>query len=213
MAKDLYLLGCGGHGRVVLDTLLASGAHVKGITDPALKVGEKIFGVAVVGGDEFLERLDAATASLALGVGANPRVATRKGLYERHKARGLSFANVRHPSVVTGAECVFADGSQLMAGVVLQNRVRIGHNVVINTGARIDHDCSIGAHAFVSPGAILTGEVRVGEASFVGAGATILPGVTIGAGAIVGAGAVVRKTVPDGWIVTGNPAKKIGVNT
>lgn len=40
----------------------------------------------------------------------------------------------------------------------------------------------------------------------IGAGATILPNVRIGAGAIVSAGSLVRKHVPDGTLVVGNPA-------
>nr|WP_278047036.1 hypothetical protein [Cylindrospermopsis raciborskii] len=38
-----------------------------------------------------------------------------------------------------------------------------------------------------------------------------MPNVHIGENAIVGAGAVVTKQVPNGWIVVGNPAVKIGV--
>jgi maltose O-acetyltransferase len=41
----------------------------------------------------------------------------------------------------------------------------------------------------------------------IGAGAVILPDIVIGAGAVVAAGAVVRKAVPDGATVAGNPAR------
>ena len=41
-------------------------------------------------------------------------------------------------------------------------------------------------------------------------GGVILPGITIGAHAIVGAGAVVTRSVPDGAIVVGNPARVVG---
>ena len=37
-----------------------------------------------------------------------------------------------------------------------------------------------------------------------------MPGVTIGEGAIVAAGAIVTKSVPDGMVVGGNPARVIG---
>jgi serine acetyltransferase len=45
---------------------------------------------------------------------------------------------------------------------------------------------------------------------FVGYGAIILPGVTIGSNSIIGAGAVVTKDVPEGQIVAGVPAVRIG---
>ena len=38
----------------------------------------------------------------------------------------------------------------------------------------------------------------------------IMPGVTIGDRCIVGGGSVVTKSVPDGYMVAGNPAKYIG---
>ena len=82
---------------------------------------------------------------------------------------------------------------------------------MINTCASIDHDCVIGAHTFISPGVVLSGNVLVGESVFIGAGAAVLPGV-IGVNVVIGAGAVVIKSIPDGWIVAGNPATKIGMN-
>ena len=38
----------------------------------------------------------------------------------------------------------------------------------------------------------------------------IMPGVTIGNDVIVGAGSIVTKSIPDGKIVAGNPARIIG---
>ena len=212
MAKPLYLLGGGGHGRVVLNALLSSGVNVAGILDPDLKIGDQVFGIPVMGGDEFLDRTDPTDVLLVNGLGANPYVGNRKRLFEEMRARGFSFDATRHPSVIIGMECNLGASSQIMAGAVLQNRVRIGDNAVINTCASIDHDCVIGAHTFISPGVVLSGNVLVGESVFIGAGAAVLPGVEIGVNVVIGAGAVVIKSIPDGWIVAGNPATKIGMN-
>jgi len=212
MSKQVILLGGGGHGRVVLDALLSGGLSVAGVLDPDLKVGDQVFGVPVIGGDDFLDRLAPKDVFLVNGLGANPCVLSRKRLFEDMKTRGFSFDSVRHHLTVVGAECELGEGSQIMAGAILQNRVRIGDNAVINTRASIDHDCVIGAHAFVSPGTALCGEVIVADAAFIGAGAVVIPGIQIGAFAVVGAGAVVTKSVSSKWIVAGNPAIKIGMN-
>ncbi|WP_413307836.1 acyltransferase [Bacillus sp. 1P10SD] len=45
---------------------------------------------------------------------------------------------------------------------------------------------------------------------FVGARALIMPGVIIGKNAVIAAGSVVTKSVPEGCIVAGNPARIIG---
>ena len=49
------------------------------------------------------------------------------------------------------------------------------------------------------------------RAASIGAGATLVPGITVGEHALVGAGAVVTKDVPASSIVTGNPARVVGL--
>ncbi len=210
--EAVYLLAGGGHAHVVLDALLSDGVQVAGILDPNLTPGERLFGIPVLGGDDYLVGLSAKDILLVNGLGANPETSGRAGLFNAMKARGFAFGSVRHRSAITGRECELGEGCQMMAGVVLQCRVRLGNNAVINTRASVDHDCTIGSHAFISPGAILCGDVTVAECAFVGAGAVILPGVSIGESAVVGAGAMVTKPVSAGWIVAGNPAVKIGTN-
>lgn len=212
MTKPVYLLGGGGHGRVVLDALLSSNVNVAGILDADLKTGDHVFGVPVMGGDEFLDQLTPTEVFLINGLGANPYVGNRKRLFEEMKSRGFLFDATRHPFAVIGRECDLGEGSHVMAGAVLQNRTRIGDNAVINTCASLDHDCVLDAHVFISPGVKLCGGVTISESAFIGAGAVVLPLVQIGADAVVGAGAIVTKNVPDGWVVAGNPAVMIGMN-
>lgn len=54
-----------------------------------------------------------------------------------------------------------------------------------------------------------TSPVFIGDFSFIGAHSIILKGVSIGAKSIIGAGSVVTKSIPDGEIWAGNPAKFI----
>ena len=54
-----------------------------------------------------------------------------------------------------------------------------------------------------------TAPVIIKDGAFVGADCIILKGVTIGKRAVIGAGSVVTKSVPDGEIWAGNPAKLI----
>jgi dTDP-4-amino-4,6-dideoxy-D-glucose acyltransferase len=51
---------------------------------------------------------------------------------------------------------------------------------------------------------------RIGAGAAVLSGAVILPGVCLGTASIAAAGAVVTKSIPDGEIWAGNPARKIG---
>ena len=54
------------------------------------------------------------------------------------------------------------------------------------------------------------GKIKIGSYTSIGAYCMIMPGVTIGSGCIIGGGSVVTKSVPDGCMVAGNPAKFIG---
>lgn len=54
------------------------------------------------------------------------------------------------------------------------------------------------------------GKIKVGNYTYIGEGAKIMPGVILGNDVIVGAGSIVTKSVPDGKIVAGNPARIVG---
>lgn len=85
--------------------------------------------------------------------------------------------------------------------------ISIGDGVVLSTNVTVlCHDAS--TRRLV--GWTRLAPVKVGAGAFVGTGAVLLPGVTVGERAVVAAGAIVRKDVPAGVIVAGNPARQIG---
>jgi UDP-perosamine 4-acetyltransferase len=208
--SKLILLAAGGHGRVVLDALLAQELVVAGVLDPALPAGANVLGVPVLGADAWLLQADPRQVQVANGGGATPTASLRQRLYQQWTQLGFVFVSVRHPSAVVARSVELAPACQLMAGAVVQTGARIGVNAVVNTHASVDHDCELGAHAFLAPGVVLCGGVRVGERAFVGAGAVVLPGLAIGADAVVGAGATVTHDVPAGACVLGTPAMARG---
>jgi UDP-perosamine 4-acetyltransferase len=209
MAADIYVVGGGGHAAAVIDTLVAAGRAPKGVFDPSLPAALPYLDIPVLGGDEAMAALDAATVELCIGVGVRPGENARIRLVEKLEAQGWRIAGVRHPGVQFSARARTSASAQLLAGVVVQARARIADHVIVNTGATVDHDCDLAAHAFVGPNATLCGGVVLGRGAFVGAGAVILPYVKVGEGAVVAAGAVVREEVPAEGRVAGNPAKRI----
>lgn len=54
------------------------------------------------------------------------------------------------------------------------------------------------------------GKICIGDNCYIGENCMIMPGVTIGENCLIGGGSVVSRSVPDGVMVAGNPAKFIG---
>ncbi len=85
--------------------------------------------------------------------------------------------------------------------------IEIGNDVVFAPQVYLlAHDASTKRHI----GYTKIAKIKINDGAFIGARALIMPGVTVGKNAIVAAGSVVVKSVPDGAIVGGNPAKVIG---
>ena len=102
--KSIYLVACGGHGRVVLDAFISSKKTVDGIIDAQLVPGSEVFGVEVLGDDSFLEKLDPLNATLINGLGSTGSTRGRIEIFERFSKLGFEFDGVIHPAASIGAE-------------------------------------------------------------------------------------------------------------
>ncbi|MDQ0194251.1 acyltransferase [Paenibacillus wynnii] len=84
--------------------------------------------------------------------------------------------------------------------------IEIGDDVTITNSAILAHDASTKLYFNKSK----IGRVKIGNRVFIGFGSVILCNVTIGDDVIVAAGSIVTKSITDGCIVAGNPARVIG---
>lgn len=207
----LVILGAGGHGKVVAATALAADFDVLGFIDPRTALhGKTVLGVEVIGGDDRLSAFDPRTTLLANGLGSTASQKARQELFQEGKVKGFSFAVLQHPAaIVSQLDVMIGEGSQIMAGAIVQPGTKIGNNVIVNTGAVIDHDCRIADNCHIAPSASLSGNVTVCEGTHIGAGAVVRQGVSIDIGVVVGAGAVVVNDIHQHATVVGVPAKPI----
>ncbi len=176
-------------------------------SDPA-RWGTNFQGIPVLGGDELLGRLvSEGYERFALGIGGAANTSLRQSAFELAMELGLKPLSIVHPTSIISRWAQWGAGAQLFARCIVSARAILGDNVLINTGAIVEHDCQLGNHVHVATGAVLAGGVRVDCHAMVGAGATVRQGIRIGESAMVGAGAVVVKDVPRGAIVAGVPAR------
>jgi len=206
-------LGAGGHAKVMIEALrLAGGVEIVALLDanPSLH-GTRVAGVEVLGGDERLDEIRAAgTTHAFIGVGGARSNEPRRAVFERARAHGFSLVTAVHPSAVVSASASLGEGAAVLARAVVNADAVLGRNVIVNTAAIVEHDCRVGDHAHIASGARLAGGVTIAAGAHIGLGASVRQGISVGAAALVGAGAVVVDDVPDGAIVVGVPARRLG---
>lgn len=203
--KPLWIVGAGGHAKVVIETARAMGCfQLAGVLDddPA-RVGAEVLGVPVRGAidAETVARLGVEQAVLAIGSNqVRAELAARlDGL--------VCWATLIHPSAVIAPTVRLGEGTVVFAGAVIQPDAVLGRHVIVNTGASIDHDCVVGDVAHIAPGVRLAGNVCVGRGAFLGIGSCAIPGSRIGDWATIGAGGVVLGEIPTGVVAKGVPAR------
>lgn len=203
MQKSVIVIGAGGHAKVVVSTLIASGIKINKIYDDnSEKWGSSILNIEIVGplSDIGYDSIEQALTA----IGDNK---TRKDIVNRFPH--LCWTTVVHPSAYVHPTARIGQGTVVFAKAVVQPDTFIGDHCIINTGATIDHDCRIGNYVHISPGVNLAGDVQLQEGVFCGLGSKIINGMIIGKWTTVGAGGVVISNLPEASLAVGVPAKVI----
>ena len=135
-----------------------------------------------------------------------PVMAKRRDLLKHYEYLGAKFATLIAPSAIITPKSVIEDGCAVMAGAIV-NRATLKRNVIVNSGAVIEHDCVVGENSFIGPGAVVGGFTKIGENCFIGLGAKIGNGISIGDNISVAMGAVVSKNLTEPGIYHGSPLR------
>ncbi|VEL96067.1 UDP-perosamine 4-acetyltransferase [Alteromonas sp. 76-1] len=204
--KPIALIGAGGHAGVLLDILLQQNFTCVAVVDKT--PNETLWnGFPLISERDFLSRFSPNDVDLVLGLGSLPNNHSRKSLYAFFKKSGFNFKTLIHPFSSVSPSASLGEGTQVMAGAIVQANVVCADNVIINTRASVDHDVHVSAHSHIAPSATLCGQVKVGEHVYVGASSTLIQGVSIGHDSVIAAGAVVVNDIQPFSCVKGCPAK------
>jgi UDP-perosamine 4-acetyltransferase len=206
----LLMVGGGGHGRVLQEVLREAGHELGGYVAPSdaglvLASSEEVGQLERITDEQALA-LDPDSVLLINGIGSTGDLSLRASVFEKFKAAGFNFLQTAAQTAYVSESATLLEGVQVMHMAVVNPLAILHDNVIVNTGAIVEHNNVIGAHSHISIGAVLAGNVTVGERTHIGANATILQGVKIGSNCIIGAGAVVLNDVSDGHVAVGVPA-------
>jgi sugar O-acyltransferase (sialic acid O-acetyltransferase NeuD family) len=208
--RDLVILGAGGHGRELLDIVLAMNAddprwNVVGFLAADNDHPERVAarGLEVLGDESLVGEL---RCDYVVGIG-NP--ATRRRVDVAAERAGGTPVTLVHPTAIVGGASTIGPGCVLAANAVVTTNVVLGRSVHVNVGASVSHDCRLGDYTILAPGVRLAGGVTTGEGVDLGVGAVVRPATTLGDGAVVGAGAAVVADVEPGAVVAGVPARRL----
>ena len=210
---DIVIIGAGGHGKVVLDILLAEGKYRPvGFVDnnPSL-IESYVCGLPILGPINALSRLRRQRIRHAIvAIGDNRQRLVHRGILE---ADGFELVSAIHPTAYVSRRVNVGKGVVIAPGARVVVEAEIANLAIINTSAVVGHECEIGEAAHVCPNATLAGRVRLGRCAFIGIGAQVIQCRSVGDFAVVGAGAAVIHDIPNHATAVGVPARVIKANS
>ncbi len=199
--RIVYIVGAGGHGRVIRDTL-AEAARLSGFSFLGCFADDN-------GSHISPEEIpNGPCTQVVVGIGDN---VIREQMYQRliNSGKSLIFKNVSHPTAFVSRDASVGKGVVVFANSVVQSGVELGDFCIVNTSATVDHDCRVGRFSHIAPGVNLCGGVTVGARTLVGVGSCASPGVSVGAGTVIGAGSVIVSDIPANVVAYGNPCRVV----
>ena len=152
MPTDYFLIGAGGHGKVVYEALILSHPQASVcVWDDDPEIADCTF-------------LDVRICvpvnwSKLTGVGhvAIGNSSLRKSLFYKLVSHGKQIVTVIHPNAIISKWASIEEGSFIAAKAIVGPDTSLGAGIIINHGAVVDHDCKIGAFSHIAPNATLGG--------------------------------------------------------
>jgi len=201
--KGIFVIGAGGHSKVVVSCLQERNISIAAILDDdESKWERRILGVPVRGPVAVLSGYKSVRAIPAIGD-------NDARLFMMNRFSNAIWITVVHPAAWVHKSVTLGAGTVIFAGAVVQPDTHIGLGCIVNTGATIDHDCFVGDGVHIAPGSNIAGGVKIGEGSFLGIGTKIIPNIKIGKEVVIGAGSVIIRDIPDLVTAVGVPARII----
>lgn len=212
MCKKIVLIGAGGFGREVVQLIKELNWRKKkyellGFLDDGKQFhhGSIIDGYPWLGDSNWiLGHKDEVVCNCTVG-----DAAIKARIQKRLMAQGVQFETLVATTAGVAEYTEIGPGCVLYWDVGVSVNCKIGAGVLLNDGVKIGHDVVIGDFTSIMPGTGISGGCMIGEEVNIGGHAFVIPGRKVGSKAHIAAGSVVFSNVRAGTVVLGNPAKRM----
>ena len=179
--NGVYVIGAGGHAKVVIRLLQELGESVLGVFEDIQHCrGDQLLGCPIYWPIERIAEHPRRPTIIAIGDNA-----VRRCMADRYD---LPWMTAVHPRALVDPSVKLGVGTVVMAGAIVQVDSSVGNHVIVNHAATVDHDCTIGNYVHLAPGVHLAGRVIVEDGALMGIGAVAIPRMRIPAWTTIRAG-------------------------
>ncbi|MFD2131638.1 NeuD/PglB/VioB family sugar acetyltransferase [Pseudogracilibacillus auburnensis] len=207
MQEDIYIVGAGTYGEVMLELAGILGYKVKGFYDEKIEEISTVMGIKVIDKFSALNEQEIKGKNFIVAIGNNK---IRFNLMNKINQIGGKTPSLIHPSAIISPSAQMGKGVYVQANVYIWTNVKIDDFCIISPGVVIAHHTTIGKACLISTLTGVGASINIEDKVFLGMKSTIVTGLhEIGENSIIGAGAVVLKDIEKESVYAGVPAKKI----
>lgn len=202
--KKVLVIGAGDGGYIISDILgfEPQKYEIVGYLDDKQSLwGQELRGCQVLGGTDQIMTLKQQGFFDCVVISITSNMVVRKKVFEKHRALGLEFINVIHPTVHINPSAKIGCSNLIYGMVYIGTETRVGDNNLISAHSSIDHHNVVGSHNLFGPGVLTSGAVTIGDSCIFGAGVGIEPHLKIGNNVKIASGLSVTSHVPDGMVM------------
>ena len=190
--SDIIFLGGGGHSLSCCIVLNQNkNFNLIGFIDANKNALLSESGYEWLGSDNNMQEAIEKYKNIFISIGHVKTADKRVFLYEKSKKLGGVFPILKSNFSYISPTAFIEECLLIMHGAVINAKVNISKNCIINSNSIIEYGVSIGNHVHIAPSATILGDLKIGDECFIGAGAIIREGVKIGKRTVIKAREIV----------------------